>query len=209
MSGHQDIREQQGQRDAELELIRRGQSGDRDALQSVWRANRRWVAAIVLAHRPRSIDVEDLMQDVAIKFITRLDTLRDVEAFRPWLRRIVINVCRGAARSHKPTLHLSSGASSDSDGPMRGSAQPPAADGFASDEQIELSDAAQRVLKQVMSLPAEYREPLLLRSVRGMSYQQISDLLELPVTTIETRLARARRMLRSEIGEEVWSEATQ
>ena len=44
------------------------------------------------------------------------------------------------------------------------------------------------------------REPLLLRCVRGLSYQQISTILELPVTTIETRLARARRMLREEMG---------
>ncbi len=208
MSGHQKIREQEGRRDAEHELIRQGQAGDRDALQSLWQTNRRWVAAIVLAHRPRTIDVEDLMQDVAIKFITKVDTLRDVEAFRPWLRRIVINVCRGAARSHKHTLHLSTGPASSDDDDQRGSVNVPAADGQSADEQVALSDSARRVLHQVMSLPAEYREPLLLRSMRGMSYQQIGEVLELPVTTIETRLARARRMLREEIGEEVWSEGT-
>ena len=50
-------------------------------------------------------------------------------------------------------------------------------------------EAAQR-------LQPDYREPLLLRCVRGMSYRQIADILDLPVTTIETRLARARRMIR-------------
>ena len=47
-----------------------------------------------------------------------------------------------------------------------------------------------------------YREPLLLRCVRALSYQQISEVLDLPITTVETRLARARRMLREEVGEE-------
>ena len=56
-------------------------------------------------------------------------------------------------------------------------------------------------MRQALSLPLAYREPLMLRCVRAMSYQQISDVLDLPVTTIETRLARARRMLREELGE--------
>ena len=67
-------------------------------------------------------------------------------------------------------------------------------------------DAAQRLLAQVLSLPGEYREPLLLRCVRSLSYQQISLILDMPVTTVETRLARARRMLREEVGEEVAAE---
>ena len=47
--------------------------------------------------------------------------------------------------------------------------------------------------------PEEYREPPLLAGVRGMSYKQIADLMGVPVTTVETRLARARRMVREEL----------
>lgn len=207
---HPKIQEHEDGREVERDLIRRGQKGDRDALSDLWRANRRWVAAITLAHRPRTIDVEDIMQEVAIKFISKLDTLRDIEAFRPWLRRIVINICRGAARGQRPTLQLSTGATpneSDDESYQHGVAVPEAHDG-ASAEQIETSDAAKRLLEQAMTLPPEYREPLLLRCVRGMSYQQIGIVLELPVTTIETRLARARRMLREEVKDDVWSEGT-
>lgn len=195
-------------RQTERELLRRGQKGDRDALADLWRANRRWVAAITLAHRPRTIDVEDIMQEVAIKFISRIDTLRDIEAFRPWLRRIVINVCRGAARGQKPTLQLSTGATpgEGDDEHQHSGVAVPEAHGGTSDQQVEMSDAARRLLEQAITLPPEYREPLLLRCVRGMSYQQIGDVLELPVTTIETRLARARRMLRDEVMDDVWSE---
>jgi RNA polymerase sigma-70 factor (ECF subfamily) len=57
------------------------------------------------------------------------------------------------------------------------------------------------VYEHVLGLPPEYREPLLLRCLRGMSYRQIGEVLDLPVTTIETRLARARRMIRSELDE--------
>ena len=68
--------------------------------------------------------------------------------------------------------------------------------------QLAQLDAAQRLLQQALSLPVTYREPLILRCIRSMTYQQISDVLGLPVTTVETRLARARRMLREEVGDD-------
>lgn len=52
------------------------------------------------------------------------------------------------------------------------------------------------LLDLARGLPEGYREPLLLRCVKGMSYREIAKVLELPETTIETRIARGRRMLR-------------
>jgi DNA-directed RNA polymerase specialized sigma24 family protein len=45
-------------------------------------------------------------------------------------------------------------------------------------------------------LPDGYREPLLLKCVHGMSYREIGEVMGLPESTIETRIARGRRMLR-------------
>ena len=191
------------QQPAERQLIERARSGEARAQQYLWRSHRRWVAAIVLAHRPRAIEVEDLMQDVAVKFVSRIETLRDVEAFRPWLRQIVINICRGAARSHRPTLQLAEDQRSDDGGPLQRRPGGPAATGASPDRLAARRDSADRLLNQVMTLPAEYREPLLLRAIQGLTHQQIGEILDLPVTTVETRLARARRMLREEIGEEI------
>jgi RNA polymerase sigma-70 factor (ECF subfamily) len=187
-------------------LIERARAGHRRAQDDLWHAHRRWVAAIILAHRPRSVEVDDLMQEVAVKFIAKLDTLRDPRAFRPWLRQIVINVCRGAARSERPTLRLADAERGDWNRSAIGQAATPAADGPAGDEIAARDDVARRLMHQALSLPPEYREPLLLRCVRSLSYKQISDILDLPVTTIETRLARARRMLREEVGEHIFTE---
>ena len=62
------------------------------------------------------------------------------------------------------------------------------------------------MLDQALTLPPEYREPLLLRCVQALTYQQIGAILDMPVTTVETRLARARRMLRQEVGERIAAE---
>ena len=180
------------------QLIERARDGHRVAQQELWRVHRRWVAAIILAHRPRSVEVEDLLQDVAVKFIDKLHTLREARAFRPWLRQIALNVCRGAARSSRTTLRLGQ-CREDGDGRDIGTIAEPASDDADVQLCAEQRDAAGRLLQQALGLPVAYREPLLLRCLRSMSYQQISDVLDLPVTTVETRLARARRMLREEL----------
>ena len=182
------------------QLIERARGGDRAAQQELWCAHRRWVAAIALAHRPRWIELEDLLQDVAVKLIGKIHTLRDAGAFRPWLRQITINVCRGAARSNRSTLHLGSTRAPEADDREPGRIAEPQAPGDPMGD-LECWDAANRVMQRALGLPMTYREPLLLRCVRSMSYQQISEVLELPITTVETRLARARRMLRQEIAD--------
>ena len=135
------------------------------------------------------------MQEVAVRFISKIDTLRDTAAFKPWLRRIAINTCRGAARRSHPALRIASGEQT-----LSGEVQPPVSHNETGPTQVEHRDAARMLYQQLLSLPSEYAEPLIMRSMQDMSYQQISEILELPVTTVETRLARARRMLREELG---------
>ena len=145
------------------------------------------------------------MQDVAGRLISRIQSLRDPNAFRPWLRQIVINVCRGAARSLKPPLRLVC-SDRDEEGLDSSSVMMPASREEPQERRVDRRDAARRLLKLALTLPPEYREPLLLRCLRSMTYRQISEVLDLPITTIETRLARARRMLREEFGEDAVNE---
>jgi RNA polymerase sigma-70 factor (ECF subfamily) len=58
---------------------------------------------------------------------------------------------------------------------------------------LEVSEV---VLEAIRALPALYREPFVLRHLQGWSYRQIAETMGLPVDTVETRLVRARRLLR-------------
>ncbi|MFW5653489.1 MAG: RNA polymerase sigma factor [Planctomycetota bacterium] len=198
------------------ELIEAAVAGQRQAQTALWSAHRRWLAAILIAHKPAWVDVEDLMQDVAVKFITRLNTLRDPTAFKPWLRQIAINAAREAARGPRE-IPLGSGESSGSDSgngssgessrsgfTERGSGPAGSGSPFRSEldtpppDRVSLRDEAGGLLAHAQTLPIEFREPLIMRSVHGLGCRQIAEILGLPVTTIETRLTRARRMLREE-----------
>jgi len=73
-------------------------AGDRDALNLLWHESRRWVAAILLAHKPREADVEDLLQVVAMQMCRKISTVKEPKAFKSWLRTVAINTAREEGR---------------------------------------------------------------------------------------------------------------
>lgn len=166
--------------------------GDSDAIRALWESHRRWVAAIVLAHMPRDAELEDLLQDVAMRVVKQIHRVRDPAVIRPWLRSVAINVARTAGRRQKVRMRIVRPASDATLENAAADGPPP----------LATVEEGRRALAAAHRLRPEYREPLILQCVRGMSYRQIADTLGVPVTTIETRLARARRMLREELERE-------
>ncbi len=174
--------------DGLLPLVAAAISRDPEAIRLLWDRQRRWVAALLLAYKPREADLEDLLQEVAMAFVRKIGELREPEAFKPWLRSVSINAARLAgrkqttARKHSRAFRLMV---------ERSSERP-----VASDVVLAKREEGRRLLDLAMQLPEAYREPLLLRCLHGMSYREISRIVGLPETTIETRIARGRRMLR-------------
>lgn len=160
-------------------------AGHSDALSVVWVGVRRWVAVILIAHKPREADLEDLLQLVALQVCRKVHEVRDPALFKPWLRTVTINIAREQGRkvSRKRVGMLK----------LVGRGKHETQNTIGS---MQLSEEAKRVLDAAMSLPEKYREPVLMRCQQSMSYKQIAEVLSLPETTIETRIARGRRMLR-------------
>lgn len=165
---------------AEARLFARAAQGDRAALDEVWRANRRWVASVVAAHAPRGADLDDILQDVAATLVAKCRHVRDAGSLRGWLRVVAVNAARMWVRS----------AAAERRALRAVAALARAAD--AGDHQAEV----QETLARIARLAPAYAEPLMLQVGQGLSQREIAELLDVPETTVETRLARARRMLR-------------
>ena len=124
--------------------------------------------------------------------VEKIGTLREAGALRPWLRAIAINTARRVGRGEgRRREHRAPHAQLD--------ARP---DPAAQRELQRASDRSEvaRTLAWVRELPIEQREPLLMKSLGAMSQREIAATLGLPETTVETRLARARRALRARAG---------
>ncbi len=132
-------------------------------------------------------DIEDLVQDVMIKTYTNIQSFNTELRFSPWIYRIAHNTFVNALKKQSrlgynifdvdtflPQLHASE-----------------TADGAAI--AAELGEEMEQYLNQ---LDPKYREPLVLFFYEELTYQEISDVLRIPVTTVGVRINRAKEKIR-------------
>ena len=159
-------------------------NGDRGAMDALWQEHRRWIAAVLLAHKSPDDQLDDLLQDVAMTIVGKINTLRETHHVRAWLRTVAVNVARASARAKRARPRLS---------PM--AVEPPGPDRTGT-ARVVVDDEARRLMELAGRLPVAYREPLMLRAIHGMRGRHIAEILDLSEATVETRISRARRMLR-------------
>ncbi len=140
-------------------------------------------------------DTEDAVQDAFLKAFKAFDTWGGDNA-AAWLLKIVHNTCmtRLKKRSLRANVvHLD--AVPNDDGCQAPSAA--LADTGPLPEAVVITSAEQRAVRHaVRQLPADFCEVIVLREFEGLSYRQISEVTDVPIGTVMSRLSRARRQLR-------------
>lgn len=168
-------------------LVRCAQQGDELAFERLGQHFRPRLIALARV-RVRDIDeAEDLVQDALVTAWQQITTLRDNTVFGAWLQVIVINACRRWQQRHVqwPT---SLDALEHMDLLADPAPQPL--------EQCLERECWRRRRQALYLLPEQQRIPLLLYALGHCSYEDIALQLQLPVTTVEGRIARARKQLR-------------
>lgn len=185
----------EAQYDAQRPVIEAIQAGDAHAMAEFIRMQGRWVRAIVFGVLGRAEDVDDVCQKVWILVWRDCRNLDDPARWRSWLYRIARNAATDAWRSgrRRRQLHGSPGAAQV----VLESA--PAPEWTGPEREVVLSERHQAILDAIAALPELYREPFVLRHVENWSYAEIGEVLGLPTDTVETRLVRARRLLREKL----------
>lgn len=142
----------------------------------------------------------DLTQDAFIKIIKGLDTFDERARLSTWVYRVTVNVCLSKLRSEKLRRHASLEAMASAGGHRGGEGR--AELGFAQEREpaaglgIEHEEERQQMLAALDALSDEHRVILTLRDGRGLEYEQIAEVLDIPVGTVRSRLFRARAALR-------------
>jgi RNA polymerase sigma-70 factor (ECF subfamily) len=160
-------------RTKEAALVRAAQTGDRAAFGSLYQQFSRMVHGILLSHVSHS-DAEDLKQDVFIKAIEQIGSVREPGAFGGWLA----SIARRAAFDHRKRARLL-------DALPETIAGGPRPDGEAFE-----------VLDMIRELPESYRETLVLRLVEGMMGPEIAARTGLTEASVRVNLCRGMKMLR-------------
>lgn len=191
----------------ELEWLRRAQRGDRAAYGQIVLAYQDRLYNAVLRLIGDREEARELTQEAFTRGLMKLDSFRGDASPYTWLFRIAVNLAISRLRKvqrhrvfslswsgHSGNGHHGTDdqASSLVDRLAQESVDPPP-------EDLEKRERGQQVLAALGRLDAEYRAVLVMRDIEGFDYQQMADVLGLPLGTLKSRLFRARLALRDEL----------
>lgn len=172
------------------ELVEAFQSGDPSAFDIlVGRWDRR-IQGLIYRVVGGEEEARDLCQETFLKAYRGLGTFKKEARFSSWLYQIALNASRDRLRRRRLRSHVSlEELSEDGDGPWAG-AGPTALD------LVESQDLSRAVAAAVAALPDEQREVIVLKEYEGLTFQEISETLDVPLSTVKTRLYRGLGQLR-------------
>jgi RNA polymerase sigma-70 factor (ECF subfamily) len=189
----------------QAELLRRAQHGDRSAYGHLVLAcqDRLYNAVLRMVGDPD--DARELTQETFMRGLQKIDSFRGEAQPYTWLFRIATNLviteARKAQRQRTFSLDRPSpnGRAGDSDNQATGLADRLKNPAESPAEAADRREREKQVLAALGRIDAEYRAILVMRDVEDFDYQQMADVLALPLGTVKSRLFRARKALRDEL----------
>jgi RNA polymerase sigma-70 factor (ECF subfamily) len=191
-------------RDLDDELMERYQAGDENAFTLLVRRHQQPLVNFIARFINDRDGAEDLAQETFIRIFKASRRYKPGRAqFKTWMYHIASNLCKNELRNRGRRDRYRVDNVVDSDGgdseqidliesaPADAAFQPEVAL-----ERKELHDAIQTAIAE---LPEQYRVPLVLRDLQGLSYDEISEVLELRSGTTKSRINRARLMLKDKL----------
>jgi RNA polymerase sigma-70 factor, ECF subfamily len=163
-------------------LIERTRQGELTAFEQLVERHR-GIVFRVAARIVGPDDAEDVSQDAFLRAFHRLDQYRGTATFRTWLLQITQNTAlnRLAWSRRRPTQAAAEPQDAADRDPVR---QPVTA--------LEDRERQERLELKLRGLRREYRSLLVLRDLEGLSYNEIADVLDMPIGSVKGRLHRAR-----------------
>ncbi|WP_059103186.1 RNA polymerase sigma factor SigW [Shouchella shacheensis] len=138
-------------------------------------------------------DAQDIAQEAFLRAYTNLDKFDTKRKFSTWLFRIATNVAIDRLRKRKPDFHLQD-VVKGTDGVTYESQLEANED--LPEEQVITLELQEWIQGEIIKLPPKYRSAIILKYIEDLSLKEISDILDLPVPTVKTRIHRGREALR-------------
>ena len=178
----------------EGELAALSIAGRQAAFSEIMRRHRHSVFRMVRACVGEADEALDLVQETFVAAHQALPRYDGDRSMRAWLSTIAINKCRDWGRKRTVRRFLSFAA------PIGPEAEAVADDQVAIDDATGDRQELDRVTRVISTLPANLKEPLVLRTIEGLSQAETAEVLGISEKAVETRLYRARRSLADRLG---------
>ncbi|WP_077605005.1 RNA polymerase sigma factor SigW [Oceanobacillus sojae] len=141
-------------------------------------------------------EAEDMAQEAFIRAFMNIDSFDENRKFSTWLYRIATNLTIDRMRKRKPDYHL--------DAEVKGTDGLDMYSQLASTERLPGEEVESRELQryihhEISQLPSKYRSIIMLRYLEEFSLKEISEILDVPLGTVKTRIHRGREALRKRL----------
>lgn len=184
----------------ELECLNRAQAGDLSAFAVLVEKHEQSVYNLcfrMLGHRE---DAADLTQEAFLRAFQSLKKFRGESRFSTWIYRIATNLCLDEKRKRKIRRNVSLDQAMEKDNPEHAGGLAgfqPMSEDPGPENIAEQKDTLRSIQEAMEQLDDDFRTVLVLRDVMGNEYNEIAEILQIPVGTVKSRLYRARRLMRN------------
>lgn len=139
-------------------------------------------------------DASEVLQDAFIQAYSKLASFRREAKFSTWMYRVAFNLACSHRRSRRRKV-----GSLEQIKEIAG--EEPTADAPPPEHAMVVQEQAEQVQAALLRISSEHRQILVLREIEDCSYEQIAEILDVPVGTVRSRLFRARLQLKQELEE--------
>ena len=173
------------------QIVQRALSGDADAFGEIVQRWERRIFALAFGMLGREEDARDATQETFFAAFRNLRNFRGEAKVSSWLHRIAINQCITRQRRAKVRGETALEDETSSEGAtfLAPARQSPA-------QAAESRERTKIVRRAVTALPPELREVIVMKEFEELTFQEIADVLDLPLSTVKSRLYTALRQLR-------------
>ena len=176
------------------ELIARFQEGDEQAYTELVNRYRDKLITFVYRFVNEFEKAEDIVQDTMLKLYTHKHYYRKIAKFSTWIYTIAGNLAKTELRKRgtRKEIRISQMGPEDRDYELPSVA--PETDEKAQSEYFE-----KRIQTAIQKLPLHFRTVIILRDIQELSYEEISNIVDVPLGTVKSRINRARLQLQKEL----------
>ncbi len=189
------------------ELMQRFQKGDEGAFDLIVRRHQQPLINFIARFTGDKDNAEDLAQETFIRMFKAANRYKPGRAqFKTWMYFIAKNLCKNELRNRGrrdrfrvDSVVSNNNSDSGNEDEIDLIASAPADVAFQPEVAIERKELQNAIQDAIAELPEQYRFPLVLRDIQGLSYDEIGKILELRSGTTKSRINRARLMLKDKL----------
>lgn len=174
------------------ELVEKVKNGDIDAFEKIIEAYESKVFGVIYHMINDKNEVEDIAQEVFIKVYKNLHKFQGNSSLYTWIYRITVNLCLDVIKSKKKVIYLDDTIKTE-DGEIDRELPSNEKTGEEIYEEKELKDIMRKCISK---LPEKQRAMVILRDIKGLSYEEISEITNIKLGTVKSQINRARIKLK-------------